>query len=74
MFGDAAAYEKFMGRWSALLAPLLVDFTGIHGGKVLDVGSGTGALAFAVAKRVPTSIRRRNTLPMRLARIDSDRA
>lgn len=29
MFGDAAAYERFMGRWSRLLAPLLVDFTGV---------------------------------------------
>lgn len=52
MFGDAEAYEKFMGRWSRLLAPLLVDFTEIPGsGRVLDVGSGTGALAFEVAKR-----------------------
>ena len=29
MFADAAAYERFMGRWSRLLAPLLVDFTGV---------------------------------------------
>jgi len=51
MFGDAEAYERFMGRWSGLLAPLLVDFTGISdGGYVLDVGSGTGALAFAAAR------------------------
>jgi SAM-dependent methyltransferase len=52
MFGDAEAYEQFMGRWSRLVAPLLMDFTGIpESGRVLDVGSGTGSLAFAIAAR-----------------------
>ena len=51
MFGDAEAYERFMGRWSSLLAPLLVDFADVRDtGRVLDVGSGTGALAFSIAK------------------------
>jgi len=51
MFGDAEAYEKFMGRWSRLVAPRLADFAGLPaGGRVLDVGSGTGALAFAIAE------------------------
>jgi len=51
MFGDAEAYERFMGRWSSKLAPLLVDFAGLaDSGKMLDVGSGTGALAFAIAR------------------------
>ena len=52
MFADAEAYERFMGRWSRLVAPRLVDFTGMpERGRVLDVGSGTGALAFAIARR-----------------------
>jgi len=52
MFGDAEAYEHFMGRWSNRLAPLLVEFAGLPPqGSVLDAGSGTGALAFAVARR-----------------------
>ena len=50
LFGDAEAYERFMGRWSSILAPLLVDFTNFRdNGRVLDVGSGTGALAFSIA-------------------------
>ena len=45
-FFDAAAYERFMGRWSRRLAPLLIDFAGVReGDRVLDVGSGTGSLA-----------------------------
>jgi SAM-dependent methyltransferase len=52
MFGNAEAYDRFMGRWSRLVSPLLVDFAGIpDGGRVLDIGSGTGSLAFEMAKR-----------------------
>jgi len=52
MFADADKYERFMGRWSRLIAPLLVDFTKVPDqGRVLDVGSGTGSLAFTIAER-----------------------
>jgi SAM-dependent methyltransferase len=52
MFGNAEAYERFMGRWSRQVAPLLVDFAALpETGQVLDIGSGTGALAFEIAKR-----------------------
>ncbi len=52
MFADAEAYERFMGRWSRLAASPLVEFAGVPDeGRVLDVGSGTGALAFAVARQ-----------------------
>ena len=41
-----------MGRWSRLVAPRLVDFTDLpQRGRMLDVGSGTGSLAFAIAER-----------------------
>jgi SAM-dependent methyltransferase len=54
LFSGAEAYERYMGRWSRTLAPLLVGFAGVRNGDVvLDVGSGTGALAAAVASAVP---------------------
>src|SRR5215510_5632937 len=54
MFGNAEAYDRFMGRWSRTVAPLLVDFAGVpDAGRVLDIGSGIGTLAFEIAKRVP---------------------
>ena len=54
MFGNAEAYERFMGRWSRVMAPLFLDFAGVpKAGSVLDVGSGTGAMAFTLAQRRP---------------------
>jgi SAM-dependent methyltransferase len=38
------AYDDFMGRYSAHLAPRFADFAGVQGGRVLDVGAGTGML------------------------------
>src|SRR4051812_34749447 len=52
MFGDAEAYDRFMGRWSRLVALALVDSTVLpEEGRMLDVGSGTGSLASAIAER-----------------------
>jgi SAM-dependent methyltransferase len=46
MFTQAESYQRYMGRWSRLLAPELVRFAGVRDGDfVLDVGSGTGSVA-----------------------------
>ena len=56
VFSEAQAYEQFMGRWSRGMAPLLVQFAGVRDGEaVLDVGSGTGALAAALSQHAPSS-------------------
>jgi trans-aconitate methyltransferase len=56
MFSEGDAYERFMGRWSRPLAPMLVTFAKVQDGDdVLDVGSGTGALTEAIATAAPTS-------------------
>ena len=56
LFSAARAYEPFMGRWSRALALLLVRFAGVRDGEtVLDVGSGTGAVAAAVASEAPAA-------------------
>jgi len=48
---DGAGYESQMGRWSRRLAPLFIEFCGVaSGNRVLDVGCGTGNLAFALAE------------------------
>jgi SAM-dependent methyltransferase len=49
-FGRSAdAYEQQMGRWSRRLAPQLIRFGGLSDQeRVLDVGCGTGSLAFSL--------------------------
>lgn len=48
MFSMSESYERFMGRWSTLLAPAFVRFADVReGARVLDVGTGTGSLAVA---------------------------
>ena len=54
MFELAEAYERQRGRSSKLLAPLFADFVGVRG-EVLDVGCGTGALTFTIAKNTAVS-------------------
>ena len=56
MFAVSAGYERFMGRWSRLLAPAYVAFAGVkNGDRVLDVGTGTGSLAATLEASMPAS-------------------
>jgi SAM-dependent methyltransferase len=55
-WANAEAYERFMGRWSRRLAPLLVEFAGVQDGdRVLDVGCGTGSLVSVLVGLLPRS-------------------
>jgi SAM-dependent methyltransferase len=55
-FTDGCAYERFMGRWSRALGTRLIRFAGLRDRDlVLDVGSGTGALASAIVAARPSS-------------------
>ena len=49
---DGAAYERFLGRWSRLLAGPFVEFARLpRDGRVLDLGCGTGSVVVALAER-----------------------
>lgn len=49
----AEAYDRFMGRYSQPLAPLLADFARVSDGQqVLDVGCGPGALTVELVWRL----------------------
>jgi ubiquinone/menaquinone biosynthesis C-methylase UbiE len=52
-FAHPVACELWMGRWSTRLAPALVAFADLpSGSRLLDVGSGTGALSLALLEGV----------------------
>ena len=48
---DGAAYERFLGRWSRLLAAPFAEFAAPpEDGHLLDVGCGTGSLTLVLAE------------------------
>jgi ubiquinone/menaquinone biosynthesis C-methylase UbiE len=52
----ADSYDRFMGRYSTLLAPQFADLAGVGSGqRVLDVGCGPGALTTELVERVGAS-------------------
>lgn len=57
-FTVPAAYDRFMGRYSTLLAPQLADLAEVRAGqRALDVGCGPGALTGELVRRLgPESV------------------
>jgi SAM-dependent methyltransferase len=49
----AESYDRFMGRYSRLLAPQLADLAGVRDGqRAIDVGCGPGALTAELVRRL----------------------
>ncbi|HEY6635743.1 MAG TPA: class I SAM-dependent methyltransferase [Acidimicrobiia bacterium] len=49
----ADSYDRFMGRYSSLLAPIFADFAGVDGDQtVIEVGCGPGALTSVLVDRL----------------------
>jgi len=67
----ADAYDRFMGRYSVPLAPLLADLASVEAGqRVLDVGCGPGALTAELVARLGTgSVRAVDPSPSFLATV-----
>ena len=57
-WASGAAYERYVGRWSRLVAIEFLDWLAVpRGQRWLDVGSGTGALTEAILSRCdPASV------------------
>ena len=55
---SAAAYDRFMGRWSRQLAPQFLNWLNIPAGRDwIEIGCGTGALTSAICERTdPRSV------------------
>ena len=56
LFADSNPYERFMGRWSRLLAAQFTQFVAIgQRDSVLDVGCGIGSLSLTIADAFPSA-------------------
>ncbi len=63
VWAQGAAYERYVGRWSRLVAEKFLDWIAVPPGKSwLDVGSGTGVLSQRILERQS---------PMRIVGVDS---